>query len=131
MRILARVQAYDADTAKTDVAQSFTAGQRGEVTTLTDAATIATDLADSNNFTVTLGATRILGNPTNAVAGQGGVIEVKQDATGTRLLTYGANWKFEGGTAPTLSTTASAVDLVAYQVLSATSIAAKLISDVK
>ena len=124
-------QPYDTDTAKTDVAQTFTAGQRGEVTTLTDQATIAVDLANSNNFTVTLGATRILGNPSNAVAGQGGVIEVKQDATGTRLLTYGANWKFEGGTAPTLSTAASAVDLIAYQVLSATSVAAKLISDVK
>jgi len=30
------VQAYDADTAKTDVAQTFTAGQRGEITALTD-----------------------------------------------------------------------------------------------
>jgi hypothetical protein len=49
------VQAYDADTAKTDVTQTYTAGQRGEITTLTDAATIAVDFADSNNFSVTLG----------------------------------------------------------------------------
>ena len=32
---------YDPDTAKVDVVQTFTAGQRGEVTTLTDAAIIA------------------------------------------------------------------------------------------
>ena len=61
---------YDPDTAKVDVAQTFTAGQRGEVTTLTDAATITVDFADSNNFTVTLGDNRTLGNPTNQVAGQ-------------------------------------------------------------
>ena len=29
------IQAFDADTAKTDVAQTYTAGQRGEITTLT------------------------------------------------------------------------------------------------
>ena len=66
------IQAYDADTAKTDVAQSFTAAQRGEITTLTDAAIIAVDFADSNNFSVTLGGGRTLGNPTNQVAGQSG-----------------------------------------------------------
>ncbi|MAK37092.1 MAG: hypothetical protein CMC15_13140, partial [Flavobacteriaceae bacterium] len=33
------IQAYDADTAKTDAAQTFTAGQRGEITALTDGAT--------------------------------------------------------------------------------------------
>ena len=66
------VQGYDADTAKVDVAQTFTAGQRGEVTTLTDAATIAVNFADSNNVVVTLGDNRTLGNPTNQVAGQSG-----------------------------------------------------------
>jgi hypothetical protein len=44
------VQAYDADTAKTDVTQTYTAGQRGEITTLTDAATIAVDFAVANNY---------------------------------------------------------------------------------
>jgi hypothetical protein len=39
------VQAYDADTAKTDVAQSFTAAQRGSVSALTDGATITPDFA--------------------------------------------------------------------------------------
>ena len=108
------VQAYDADTAKTDVVQSFTAGQRGEITTLTDAATIAVDFADSNNFSVTLGGGRTLGNPTNQVAGQSGSLFVVQDGTGSRTLAYSSDWEFAGGTAPTLSTAASAVDRIDY-----------------
>lgn len=108
------VQGYDADTAKTDVAQTYTAGQRGEITTLTDAATIAVDFADSNNFTVTLGDNRTLGNPTNQVAGQSGSLFVVQDGTGSRTLAYSSDWEFAGGTAPTLSTAASAVDRIDY-----------------
>jgi hypothetical protein len=116
------VQAYDADTAKTDVTQSFTAAQRGEVTTLTDAATIAVDFADSNNFTVTLGGNRTLGNPTNQVAGQSGSLFVVQDGTGSRTLAYSSDWEFAGGTAPTLSTTANAVDRIDYIVRASGSI---------
>jgi hypothetical protein len=116
------VQAYDADTAKTDVTQSFTAAQRGEVTTLTDAATIAVDFADSNNFTVTLGGNRTLGNPTNQVAGQSGSLFVVQDGTGSRTLAYSSDWEFAGGTAPTLSTAASAVDRIDYIVRASGSI---------
>jgi hypothetical protein len=108
------VQAYDADTAKTDVTQTYTAGQRGEITTLTDAATIAVDFADSNNFSVTLGGGRTLGNPTNQVAGQSGSLFVVQDGTGSRTLAYSSDWEFAGGTAPTLSTAASAVDRIDY-----------------
>jgi hypothetical protein len=108
------VQGYDADTAKTDVAQTYTAGQRGEITTLTDAATIAVDFADSNNFTVTLGGNRTLGNPTNQVAGQSGSLFVVQDGSGSRTLAYSSDWEFAGGTAPTLSTAASAVDRIDY-----------------
>ena len=108
------VQAFDADTAKTDVAQTYTAGQRGEITTLTDAATIAVDFADSNNFSVTLGGGRTLGNPTNQVAGQSGSLFVVQDGSGSRTLAYSSDWEFAGGTAPTLSTAASAVDRIDY-----------------
>jgi hypothetical protein len=125
------VQAYDADTAKTDVVQSFTAGQRGSITALTDGATIAVDFADSNNFSVTLGGGRTLGNPSNQTAGQAGTIVVTQDGTGSRTMAFGSNWKFPGGTAPTLTTAASSVDVIAYYVESATRITARLISDVK
>jgi len=117
------VQAYDADTAKTDVAQTFTAAQRGTVTALTDGATITPDFSVSNNFSVTLGGNRTMANPTNIVAGQGGSIFISQDGTGSRTLAWGSYWDFSnGGTAPTLTTTATAVDRVDYVVRSSTSI---------
>jgi hypothetical protein len=112
-------------------AQTFTAAQRGAYVTLTDAATIATDLSLGNQFQVTLGGNRTLGAPTNVVAGQSGVIRVVQDATGSRTLAYNSVFKFPGGTAPTLTTTANAVDLLAYHCESATRIAVRFIGDVK
>jgi hypothetical protein len=126
------VQAFDADTAKTDVAQSFTAAQRGTVVTLTDGATITPDFAAGNNFSVTLGGSRTLANPTNLTAGQSGVIVVTQDGTGGRTLAFGSNWKFPGGTAPTLTTTAAnAVDVISYYVESSSRITARVVGDVK
>jgi hypothetical protein len=96
------------------------------VTTLTDAATIAVNMATSCNFTVTLGGNRTLGNPTGMVTGQTGSIFVVQDATGSRTLAYSSNWDFPNGSAPTLTTTANAVDRLDYIVRSATSIQAVL-----
>lgn len=125
------VQAYDADTAKTDVTQAFTAAQRGAITALTDGATITPDFAVANNFSVTLGGNRTLANPSNLTAGQSGVIVITQDGTGSRTLSYGANWKFPAGTAPTLTTTASAVDVLVYYVESSSRITARLVADVK
>jgi len=116
------VQSYDADTAKTDVAQTYSAGQRGTITALTDSATITPDLAASNNFSVTLAGSRTLANPTNIVAGQSGSVFITQDGTGSRTLAFGSYWDFAGGTAPTLSTDAASVDRIDYVVRSATSI---------
>ena len=125
------VQGYDADTAKTDATQTYTAGQRGEITVLTDGATVTPDFDDSNNFSLTIGGNRTLANPTNITAGQSGVIVITQDGTGGRTLAFSSYWKFPGGTAPTLTTTAAAVDVLAYYVESTTRISARLISDVK
>lgn len=120
------VQAYDADTAKTDVAQSFTAAQRGAVTALTDGATITPDFSLSNNWSLTLGGSRTLANPTNLTAGQTGVIVI---TNGAYTLSFGGYWKFPGGTAPTL--TQNGTDVLAYYVDSSTRITARLIADVK
>jgi hypothetical protein len=117
--------------AKLDVAQTFTAAQRGTVTALTDGATITPDFAVANNFSVTLGGNRTLANPTNATAGQSGVIVITQDGTGSRTLDYGSNWKFAGGTDPTLTTDANAVDVLTYYVASSTIIIASALGDVK
>jgi len=125
------VQAYDADTAKTDVAQSFTAAQRGTVVALTDGTTITADFALANNFSVTLAGNRTLANPTNLTVGQSGVIKVTQDGTGSRTLAYGSNWDFAAGTVPTLTTTANAVDILAYYVDGASNITTRFIGDRK
>lgn len=90
--------------------------------TLTDGATITPDFAADCNFTVTLGGSRTIANPTNITAGQSGSIFIVQDATGSRTLNWGSFWDFPGGTAPTLSTAANAVDRVDYIVRSSTSI---------
>ncbi len=116
------IQAIDADTAKTDTAQTFTAAQRGNIGTLTDGATITPDFATANNFTVTLAGNRTIANPTNLTAGQSGSIFIVQDGTGSRTAAWGSYWDFAGGTAPTLTTTAAAVDRVDYVVRSSTSI---------
>lgn len=103
-------------------ARTFTAAQRGEITTLTDGTNISVDFSASNNFVVTLAGNRTLDNPTNIVAGQSGSIFIVQDSTGSRLLSFGSYLDFAGGTAPTLSTAADAVDRIDYIVRSATSI---------
>ena len=110
------IQAYDADTAKTDVAQTFSAAQRGTITTLTDGATVTPDFAASNNYTLTLGGNRTIANPTNLTAGQSGSIFLVQDGTGSRTVSWGSYWDWAAGTAPTLTTTASAVDRIDYVV---------------
>lgn len=82
---------------------------------LVDAATIAIDLAQGIVFTVTLGGNRTLASPTNQIAGRSGLVIVKQDGTGSRTLSFGGDWTFQGG-APDLSTAAGAVDIVAWYV---------------
>jgi hypothetical protein len=111
--------------------QSFTKAQRGSVVALTDGSTITPDFSLGNNFSVTLGGNRTLANPTNLTAGQHGVIVITQDGTGSRTLAYGSNWKFPAGAAPTLTTTANAVDVLAYYVESSSRITARLIGDSK
>jgi len=117
--------------AATNAVQSFTVAQRGTITALTDGATITPDFAAANNFSVTLGGSRTLANPTNLTAGQSGTIVITQDGTGSRTLAYGSYFKFAGGTAPTLTTTAAAVDVIAYYVESSTRITARILNDVK
>jgi hypothetical protein len=92
--------------------------------TLTDAATVTPDFSTGFDFIWTLGATgRTIANATNPKVGQKGIIYLVQDGTGSRTITtWGSNYKFSGGTKPTLSTAAGAVDLISYAVKSGTEI---------
>jgi len=108
----------------------FTAQQRGAISALTDGATITPDFSLANNFSVTLGGNRTLANPTSLTAGASGAIFISQDGTGSRTLAFDSYWSFSGGTAPTLTTTASAIDVLVYTVRSSTDIAATLITNI-
>jgi len=96
--------------------QTFTAGQRGEITTLTSGSTVTLDFAASNNFTLTLGENLTFANPTNCTPGQSGSIFLVQDGTGSRVITWGSYFDWAGGTPPTLSTAAGSVDRLDYLV---------------
>jgi len=81
--------------------------------TLSDGATINTNASQSNHFRVTLGGSRILGNPTAAVDGQRITWEIIQDGTGSRFLTYDTKFSFGTDvTSPVLSTTAGLRDFI-------------------
>lgn len=96
--------------------------------TLTDGATVTPDFNAGLNFKWTIGGNRTLANPSNAKSGQSGVIVITQDATGSRVISYGANWKFPGGAAAggVLSTAANSVDVLNYFVRADGTIVANL-----
>ena len=110
------------ETGITDVANTFTKAQSGSITVLTDASTIAVNLALNNHFSVTLAGNRTLANPSNIVAGTSGSFFITQDGTGSRTLSYGSYYDFASGTAPTLTTTASKIDRIDYIARTTTSL---------
>ena len=94
--------------------QEYTRTHNFNATTLTDGATISWDLAVNQVCSVTLAGNRTLSNPTNQVDGSVYILVVKQDATGGRTLTFSSAYKFAGGTAPTITSTASKVDVLTF-----------------
>jgi len=82
---------------------------------LTDGANIATDATKGNVFYVTLAGNRTFTKPTGGRNLQVIVYAITQDATGSRTATWGAGFSATGDTSlPTLTTTADAVDFVAF-----------------
>ena len=111
------IQAFDTDTAKTDVAQTYTAGQRGEVTTLSGTSP-APNLNESNNFTITTSGNTAFGLPTNLAVGQSGSIFIVYG--GAHTLSFNAAYKFVGGSAGvTPTSTSGAIDRIDYIVQNA------------
>jgi len=90
-------------------------------TTLTDAATIAWDMQTGFDFIVVPSTARTLANPTNTKVGQKGRLIIQQPPSGgPGTLTWGSNFKFANGVAPTLSTAADEIDVLYYDVRSST-----------
>jgi hypothetical protein len=106
------------------VANTWTKAQIGSPVALAVASNlIAVDLSLANNFTLPLQATtgQTLSNPTNVVAGQSGNIAITQNATPSTLA-FGAYWQEVTGAIPTVSTTASSVNVLSYYVVSSTKV---------
>jgi hypothetical protein len=118
--------------AVTNAVQSFTVAQRGTVSALgaVSAGTTTLDLATANNFSLSLpaGGAVTLANPSNQTAGQSGVVTITQNSGTAATVAYGGNWKFQGG-APSVSTTLSSVNVIAYYVESSSRITAQLLTN--
>ena len=84
------------------------------VIALTDAATIDVPSEDGDDFRVTLGGDRTLGEPDSAVDGQRMFVQVTQDSTGSRTLAYASGYDWGTTGAPTLTTTAGKTDLLEF-----------------
>ena len=89
-------------------------GNKTENTTL--------DFSTGNNFSLTLGASITLENPTGVTTGQSGMILILQDGTGSRTLAFGSSWDFPSATPPTVTATADALSSLVYFARSTTSI---------
>jgi hypothetical protein len=96
-------------------AREYTKTQNFNMTTLSDGANISWDLSQNQVAKVTLAGNRTLDAPSNQVAGATYILIVVQDGTGSRTLNTSASaYKFPGGTEPTLSTGANAVDILTF-----------------
>ena len=110
---------------------SLTGGAAANITALSDGATITIDMATACHHSVTLGGNRTFAAPSNQVVGQAGSIFITQDGTGSRTASFNSAFKFVGGTAPTLTTTASATDRIDYIIKSSNVIHCAVSLDVK
>lgn len=109
------VQAFDADTVKKDVNNTFTAAQRGSTDTdATNTGSVTLDFDTNQNFVLTLTGNVTLANPTTEAVGQSGFIVFIQDGTGGRTVSLGTDYETAGGAGLTLSSAASATDVVPY-----------------
>jgi hypothetical protein len=83
---------------------------------------VTLDFAANQNFVLTLTGNVTLANPSTEQVGQAGVIVCIQDGTGSRTLSLGTDYETAGGAGITLSTAASAVDVIPYFVKASGSI---------
>lgn len=100
-------------------------------TTTTYSTTTTFDFATFKNTVVTLTGNITTMTLSNVTVGKAGSITFIQDGTGTRTTVWNSVFKFASGTAPVLTTTAGAVDILSYSCRSATFCQAALMNDVR
>ena len=96
-------------TNKTIEAGTFTNGYTEEVATANTSTAYTIDLANGSVQILTLTGNCTFTFPT-ATAGKSFIMILKQDGTGSRTVTWPAAVKWPGGTAPTITSTASKAD---------------------
>jgi hypothetical protein len=100
---------YGIDISGSVVADTQTAG--------TVTGTTTADFDTYQNFVWTLTGNVTLDNPSTEKVGQSGFITFIQDGTGGRTVSLGTDYETAGGAGLTLSSTASATDVVPYIVV--------------
>lgn len=78
---------------------------------------VTLDFGANQNFVLTLTGNVTLANPSTEVVGQSGFITFIQDGTGSRTVSLGTDYETAGGAGLTLTSTASATDIVPYVVV--------------
>lgn len=102
--------------ARLDQAQTFVGAQRVTRSTLTQSGgNVAVNAALSNYFYLAMAGNWTLQNPTGGVDGQVIRIVIKQDATGSRVITWGSAFAFAAATPAVLSTAANAIDYASFE----------------
>lgn len=87
----------------------------GKVETNTTATgSLTLDFSLNQNFVLTLTGNVTLANPSTETVGQSGFIVFIQDSTGGRTVSLGTDYETAAGAGITLSSTASATDIVPY-----------------
>jgi hypothetical protein len=85
------------------------------VVALADAATIAVDASQGNDFRVTLGGNRTMSTPANPANGQQIIFQITQGSAGSSAVTWDTGYEFSTGLPqPTLSSTAGQTDLLGF-----------------
>ncbi len=111
---------------------SITGRASSNVSTVSSGSTITLDMTSSTHFFVDLGTNTTFASPSNqsSAIGQSGSIFIQQDG-GSRTASFNSVFKFNGGTAPTLSTADNAVDRIDYIIKANNEIHAVISLDVK
>ena len=86
-------------------------------TDATNTGSITLNFSTNQNFVLTLTGNVTLANPSTEAVGQSGFIAFIQDGTGSRTVSLGTDYETAGAAGLTLTSTASATDLVPYLVV--------------
>ena len=97
---------------------TLTGSVKGSTNTdTTNTGSVTLDFSTNQNFVLTLTGNVTLANPTTETVGQSGFITFIQDSTGGRTVSLGTDYETAAGAGLTLTSTASATDIVPYVVV--------------